>query len=235
MKIYYVLVVMILFFSLQLISAEDYPKLQPFVNDFAGLMTSEQISNLNSICALIETNSTYEVVIVTSKSTNGEGRVLYAANLGEGSGVGKSETDNGLVVLWSQENEKGLAIATGRGAGSVFNDAKVSRILREHRHFFDDGQYYEGFKAILADIQKELQVSSSEPINNTNTEGDSDTFTNLIIFCAVLLFIIFIIFKITGYDGIGVSFAGAALGGFGGGGGGFSFGGGSFGGGGGAG
>jgi uncharacterized protein len=230
-------VVMLLIISLQLTSALDYPKLQPFVNDFANLMTPEQIASLNDICSFIEKNSTYEVVIVTVKDTAGDGRIDYANRMGENSGVGKAGLSNGLVIMWSQDNEKGLAMATGRGAESVFNDAKASRILRDHRPLFNDGKYYEGFVAILNDVQTELNIQKNLD-TTTPPSGESDDFTNWIIGIGIILFIIFIIYRIfnhTSYGGIGVGFGGISFGGLGGGGGGFSFGGGSFGGGGGGG
>jgi len=233
-KSIYILIVMLFILSLQLTSALDYPKLQPFVNDFANLLTPDQISNLDNICASIEKNSSYEVVIVTIKDTGGDGRIAYANHLGETSGVGKSNKDNGLVILWSQDNEKGLAMAPGRGAEAIFNDAKASRILRDHRPLFDEGKYYEGFVAILTDVQKELQV----PDTTTTTTSASNGISDSVLWIGIILIIIIIILKIIGrssYGGIGVSFGGASLGGFGGGGGGFSFGGGGFGGGGGAG
>lgn len=230
----YIIVVILIIFGLRLLSAQDYPSLTPFVNDFAKLMTSDQINSLNNICFAIEKNSSYEVVIVTTKDTGGDGRIAYANHLGETSGVGKSNKDNGLVILWSQDNEKGLAMAPGRGAEALFNDAKASRILRDHRPLFDEGKYYEGFVAILTDVQEELQV----PDTTTTTTSTSNGISDSILWIGIIFIIIIIILKIIGrssYGGIGVSFGGASLGGFGGGGGGFSFGGGSFGGGGGAG
>lgn len=184
----YILVVMILIISLQLSPAQDYPSLTPFVNDFGKYLTSDQISSLNARCQKIEQNTTYEIAIVTVTTTNGDDRLIYANELGERNGVGKKATDNGLVILWTQENEKGLAIAVGRGAESLFNDAKVARIARDARSLFDDGKYYEGFNKILDDLESELKFA--EPLTNVPVDVD---FMDIVIIVIVIFLVIFVI------------------------------------------
>ena len=186
------LLVIILLILLQIISAADYPKIIPYVNDFGNFLTPEQITNLNSRCQQIEENTTYEIAVVTLTTTNGADRLDYANHIGEENGVGKKESDNGIILLWTQDDEKGLAIAVGRGAESIFNDAKVSRIARDARSLFDDGKYYEGFNKILDDLEAELHTTSTGQI----TKDEVDNITSLIITIAVVIFILYIILRI---------------------------------------
>jgi len=193
---------------IQITFAATYPTIQPYVNDFGNFLTSEQISSLNSRCKQIEQNTTYEIAIVTLTTTNGADRLDYANHIGEQNGVGKKESDNGLVLLWTQDNEQGLAIAVGRGAESIFNDAKVSRIARDARPLFDDGKYYEGFNKMLNDLEAELHTTSTGEVTSTET----DDITTWIIGIAVVIFIIFIILKIIGAN-TGDALEGSVLGG----------------------
>ena len=227
--------ILIIIILMQAISAQEYPKIQPYVNDFGGYLDSKQIESLNLRCQAIEQNTSYEIAIVIVNTTNGQDRLEFANRIGEENGVGKSEEDNGLILLWTQEDEKGIAIAVGRGAESIFNDAKVSRYARDARPLFDEGKYYEGFNKMLDDIEVELKTKSEPVILTTG-----DNLTDLIILIGIFLLIIWIILRIffsessDGGFGTGVVI-GSILSSGSGGGGGFSggFSGGSFGGGGG--
>jgi len=222
------------------VNAAEYPNLNgQRVSDFANTMSASDVSNLAAEINDIELATGIEIAIVTVESTEGQGRVLYANYIGDQNGVGKADLDNGIVVLWSLDNEKGGAIATGRGIGDVLNDAKVSRLGRESRPYFDEGDYYQGFHLILVGISQELNASGT----TTEKESFETTYAALPGWTKVLLWILGIIVLLviiagasSGSSGGGSSgFAGGYVGGSGGwsGGGGGGFSGGGFGGGGG--
>jgi uncharacterized protein len=212
--------------------AVDYPKLTPYVNDFAHLLTPEQITSLNTLCTNIEKNTTVEIAIVTVTKTNGEERVIYASRMGEASGVGKKATDNGVVVMWVVNEQHG-AIATGRGIGDILPDIKVSHIGTASRVYFDQGDYYNGFKYIIDEIGKEVGYGneSKQPIVQ-DLSVDASIFI-MVMVIIILLIIILGAASSSGGSGGGSFSAGNSIGGsigsFSSGG---SFGGGSFGGGG---
>lgn len=205
--------------------AAGYPKLQPYVNDFAHLLTADQISRLNADCANIEKETTAEIVIVTVTTTDGEDRTLYANHLGEESGVGKAAKDNGVVVLWSID--EGGAIAVGRGIEGTLNDAKVGRIGKNAKPLFNNKSYYEGFTKIITDIRGEISGNITATPNETPPD---------IPLWVIILIVIFIIIIVAASDsGSGGSWGGSSYVGhssWGSSGSGGSFGGGSFGGGG---
>lgn len=150
-------------------AAADYPELTGYVNDYAGLLTPPEESALADMISEYEKTSSIEMAIVTVNDTGGEDRIIYASRTGDKNGVGKEGTDNGVVILWSRDNELGGAIATGRGIGSVLNDAKVSRIGRESRELFDSGRYFEGFKKIILEI--ETESSGEYPVSREPEEN----------------------------------------------------------------
>ena len=163
------IVLFIPIFILCLISVFAVPTIKPYINDFADLLTTEQISSLNVYAQQIEKNTTVEIAIVTVQSTEGQDRILYATAIGDTNGVGQKATDNGIVVLWSLDNEKGGAIAVGRGIESTLNDAKVARIGRAARPLFDEGKTYDAFKQILDDIYNEVKPEEQINIDTTNS------------------------------------------------------------------
>lgn len=208
-----------------------YETLTPYVNDFANVLTGTEKAELNTLLKNIEEETTVEIAIVSIKTTNGQERVFYANKLGEQSGVGKEATDNGVVILWSMSNEKGGAIATGRGIESILNDAKVGRIGRASRTYFDKEEYYNGYKYIINEIYKEIKPGGTiqtEEQTQEVTETDVFGFFLILIIIVVILVVLFMLADGSG----GGSWSSTGFGGGGGWSGGGGFGGGSFGGGG---
>lgn len=176
------------------------PHIVPYVNDFANILTSEQEQQLNVLCDEIEESTTYEIAIVTVKDTEGQARVEYANKIGDESGVGKKDKDNGIVVLWSLGNERGGAIATGRGSESIFNDAKVGRIGRENKHYFEDEKYYEGFESIVKSLAQEINSTLTNSSSLDNTGEESESFKNFFVFALIFLGIFIMIAIISSSD-----------------------------------
>ncbi len=222
-----------LLFLINFISA--VPKIEPYVNDFTHSLTSEQARELNLLADNIEQNTSWEIAMVIVPDTEGLDRLDYANKLGDENGVGKKDKDNGIVVLWSEGADRGIAIATGRYSESIFNDAKVGRIARAARPYFDNEQYYEGLKNITLELQKEIK---GENIEIESSEDFDITLIFILAIIGVVFFIILIGSLTDSFDGSYSSsssssgssssvFSGSSGGSFGG-----SFGGGSFGGGG---
>ena len=219
-----------------------YPDLQgQRVTDGANLLLPNEIYQLTQHIYAMENSTGAQFAIVTVKNTEGDARVDYASRIGDQNGVGQKGLDNGVVILWSLENEKGGAIATGRGVGDILNDAKVSRIGRAHRPEFDNKEYYKAFDGILTDITAEFHNNSTGiSANNTIDTSQIPVWVWILIGVIVLFILIGAAASSDDSGGSGGSggFSSTYIGGSGGwshsSGGGGSFGGGGFGGGGGA-
>ena len=179
----------IFIFCSQVVLAIDYPRIEPYVNDFANVLSDSEELVLNNLADAIEKNLTVEIAIVSVLTTQGEDRVLFANRIGDVNGVGKKDADNGIIILYSLDNERGGAIAVGRGIESVLNDAKVGRIGREHRPLFDEGNFAAGYTAIITDIQKELVDYTSTPSQRIEeVDAGGWTMTGLFIGAVILVF-----------------------------------------------
>ena len=189
MKKCWIILVLVLVLSLSVYGE----KLTAYVTDNAGLLTIEQENLLTTHIETMEGNTGYEIAIVTVQTTNGDDRFWFAYELGEGNGVGKAETDNGIVILWSVEDEHGGAIATGRGAEVAVTDADVNRIGGASRAYFDEGQYYEGFEYILTEIEKETSQETFANTGSSDEISDEDTKVAVILAIVVILAIIVVI------------------------------------------
>jgi uncharacterized protein len=188
MKNKLIITIFMIVFLINLISA--VPKIEPYVNDFAGTMNQDQIGTLNLLADKIEQNTTWEIAMVTVFDTEGLDRLDYANKLGDENGVGKKDKDNGIVILWSEGADRGIAIATGRYSESIFNDAKVGRIARAARPYFDNETYYEGFMNITLELQKEITDFNTQQVTPQDTPQD---FTLLIVIVFVALGLIILV------------------------------------------
>lgn len=237
--------ILLLFLLILVASVQaQYPAVTQPVSDFANILSPQEEAALTLMINEIQQNSTVEIAIVTVQNTSGDGRVNYAARVGEQSGVGKKGLDNGIVILYSLDNEKGGAIATGRGIGSILNDAKVARIGRDSKQYFDSGEYAKGFGFILEQIGQEVIKSGEYSgancyFNGQPTDCKVAVKYSAIVFALIIIVIVIIIFSSRRFGkfgpGVGGFYGGAMAGGLGRGGfggGGFSGGGGGFGGGG---
>ena len=181
------------------ITATEVPKIVPYVNDFAHLLSQDQIDALNIHADAIENNTSFEVAIVTVDSTNGEDRTIFANKIGDLNGVGKKGKSNGIVILWSVDNLPGGATAVGRGAESIFNDAKVGSIGRASRVYFDKGDVYGGFEYYLTQIDNEIEAHAKDTQvlgNGTGLLGNNSSDDGTIIIILVVGFIFFVIINV---------------------------------------
>ena len=91
------------------------------VSDFAGLIDSRYIKKIDKIIRDIESKTTIEVAVITIDSLRGEPIEKLALRLFNKFGVGKKETNNGILILLSRDESK-FRIEIGRGLENIATD-----------------------------------------------------------------------------------------------------------------
>jgi uncharacterized protein len=153
--------------------ASAVPTIKPYVNDFAGVLSSSQIQTLNEFLSQLEGDTTYEIAVVITKDTEGQDANSYATAIGNENGVGQEGKENGIVVLVATES-RDIYIAVGRGAESIIADAEAGRIGRDNaKIYFPNGQYYEGIYQIVEDLSTEIRKPSNA-VPLTALDGNLD-------------------------------------------------------------
>jgi len=119
------------------VQAQDIP-VQPnpphLVNDLAGIMTPEQVQQLESRLVAFNDSTSTQIAVVTLKSLNGYSASEMAERIGTTWGVGQKKYNNGIVILIKPKigNEKGETfIATGYGLEGKLPDIICKRIVQE--------------------------------------------------------------------------------------------------------
>lgn len=229
-----------IFFPL-LTFAQNLPKPEGWVNDFAKVITPEYKEKLNSLIEEIEQKSGVEIAVVTVNSIAPYDEKEYARLIFDNWKIGKKGKDNGVLVFLAVK-ERRWRIETGYGIEGILPDGLCGEIGRNFMvPYFKEGKYSQGLyygveelvRVIAADAHISLNNLENAPLSKVDT-----SFSFMDLFIIVIILILFIIPIFIGHrygGGYGgyPSYGGGGYGGGGFGGGGFGgFGGGSGGGGG---
>lgn len=236
-----ILIAHIFLFSTNLFALDVPPKSKRLVNDYAGLISSTQETQLEQKLVSYYDSTSVQLAVVIISSLEGDDLFEFSQKLASEWGIGTAKTSNGILLLISVEDKK-IRIHTGYGTEGAVTDALAKRIIEnEIKPAFKSGDFFAGIdagtNAIAAALKGEYTAEDKAPA------GKKLPFGGIII---VLVIIIYLISRMAGsgrgYSSHGRSTFGAPwIGGFGGGGGGFGgssgggfggFGGGGFGGGG---
>lgn len=117
---------------------------QGYVNDFAGVLTLEQKNILERRLDSFEKSTSNEFSVVIVPSLEGDYIEHYAAKLFEEWGIGKADTDNGVLLLVAIE-ERELRVEVGYGLEPYISDSEADSVIRNViTPEFKRGDYYTG-------------------------------------------------------------------------------------------
>lgn len=176
--------------SLSVFAYQSPGKPSGFVNDFAHILSNDQIATLENRLIGIEASTTVEISVVTIPSLGGETIESYANELFQEWGIGKKGKDNGLLLLIAP-NEREMRIEVGYGLEPTITDGRASAIIRNTLvPAFRSENYYIGVDQSIREIEALLlgDTSIDQFVTNTaSSEGQFDFFSSLIYFGLVFL------------------------------------------------
>lgn len=152
--------------------AVELPPLQGRVNDYAGVLTSEQKQTLEDSLAKIESYEGHpQVVILTTKNLHGMSMEQYSLSVARAWGIGQRKTNNGLLITTyvAPGKEFRVRIEVGYGLEGIIPDATARAIYNQtmRPHFRKEGSedymaaYTGAISAIDALLRKELTGNPS--------------------------------------------------------------------------
>lgn len=212
------------------VSAALPDPLDPYINDFAGVLESADAAFMHEMFSLVEYNTTAEVVFVSVESTEGVEPADYALALGEQWGVGQKTTDNGIVILYVKESGK-LWVSIGYGIEGILPDSKIGRLLDEaYVPLRDEGNLSQALMTFSFALSEELMTHSKELTTIQSLDKKSFFVIAIFVIVILILFVIFYIFfnrfstshsrsrsssvfSSSSYGGGGSSFGGGSFGG----------------------
>ena len=237
---------LLLLIASSLAQALEVPPLRGRVNDYAGVMSQDQVRALESQLAQFEQETGHQIAVLTVPTLAGEDIEGFSIRVAENWKVGKKGFDNGVILLVAVKDRK-LRLEVGYGLEGVLPDAIADRIIRDYIVPRFRAQDYAG--GVIAGIDAVQKVIKQEPLPESarkSNQAPQSGFNSLAMFA--IAFVIFALMAFSsgrrsrnqmwsgrgrryppifwgggGFDGGG--FGGGSGGGFSGGGGGFGGGG----------
>ena len=139
--------------TIKLDSIGDFPFPIGSVSDYEDVFTEEQLSELTKTISLYEQETTREIAIVTISSIEPYDNITdYSTDLANEWGIGKTESDNGLLILFSK-NLREIRISTGYGTEKILTDEICRKVIdKTIIPEFRKGDYFSGIKIGLIEL-----------------------------------------------------------------------------------
>lgn len=106
----------------------EVPKLQGYVNDYAGMISSPAKSKIEEALRTFEQSDSTQIVILTVPSLEGENIEEFGIKVGEAWKIGKKGKDNGILFIVSKQERK-IRIEVGYGLEGKLTDLTAGRII----------------------------------------------------------------------------------------------------------
>lgn len=171
--------------------ALDVPKLQGYVNDYAGMISPQTKATLEEELRSFEQSDSTQIVILTIPSLEGEVLEEFSIKVAEQWKIGQKAKDNGIIFLVTKQDRK-MRIEVGRGLEGKFTDLMSGKIINTViKPKFKVGDYDNGFlsgaHAMIAATRGEFKADSNRETHRRN--GPSRLLTFLIFAGIAILFL----------------------------------------------
>jgi uncharacterized protein len=158
-----VLVCLLLLSFSTLIRGETFPKRVGWVNDFAGVISSEYRTRIQALITELNQKTGAEIAVVAMPTIGDEDYTDYANRLYETWGIGQRDKDNGVLIFVTVKERK-VRIEVGYGFEGILPDGRVGAILDNYAiPLLRQNQYGQGLfnatAAVASVIAKDAGVT----------------------------------------------------------------------------
>ena len=136
------------FFAMLAAAAQTFPALTAPVNDFAGVIDSASASELDKRIRSLQATTKDALIVVTVKTIAPAASIEeYAVKLFEQAGIGQRGKDNGVLILFAQE-ERRVRIEVGYDLEEFITDGFAGDVIRQQMlPAFREGRFGPGLLA----------------------------------------------------------------------------------------
>ncbi len=130
----------------------DVPKLQGYVNDYAGMISPSVKSKIEERLRTFEQSDSTQIVILTIPSLEGENIEEFGIKVAERWKIGQQGKDNGAILIVSKQERK-IRIEVGYGLEGRLTDLTAGRIIDlVIKPRFKQGDFDGGFVAGVSSL-----------------------------------------------------------------------------------
>ncbi len=146
------------------LTADTLPSYTGYFNDYTGKIPRNWADKTEQLIIELEAKTSFEIGVAFIRDLNGLSVEEYAALLFEKWGIGKKQSDNGILLLASLK-DRALRIEVGYGLEEVITDTKAKEIIDDIIvPAFREDQYgpglYNGVAAIANSIYENMELAS---------------------------------------------------------------------------
>jgi len=140
----------------------DVPKLQGYVNDYAGMISPPAKSKIEEGLRAFEQSDSTQIVILTVPSLEGDDLEKFGIKVAEAWKIGQKGKDNGAILIVSKQERK-IRIEVGYGLEGRLTDLAAGRIIdlvikpRFQQGDFDGG-FIAGVSSMIAATRGEFKA-----------------------------------------------------------------------------
>lgn len=130
----------------------DVPRLQGYVNDYAGMISPSAKSKIEEELKAFEQSDSTQIVILTIPSLEGEDLRGFGIKVGDTWKIGQKGKDNGAILIVSKQERK-IGIEAGYGLEGKLTDLMSGRIIDGViKPRFKEGDFDGGFIAGVSSL-----------------------------------------------------------------------------------
>lgn len=164
-----------------------------FVTNPDGVLSPQAEAQINAMLHRLMQETSAEVLCVAVDNIDSDANVEdFATDLFRKWGIGKKDTNNGLLFLIVKDRRKAV-LRTGTGVEGLLPDGYLGTVMRQHMTpRFKEGDYDGGTIATLAEITSTLstpeakeEVMSNYANNAQDHDDDFDAFTFYLTLCGI--------------------------------------------------
>jgi len=149
--------------------AQDYPKPNGFVNDFANQINARRRAIAGKEVRDYQRDTGVQIGVAVVPSLNSMSIDEYSQGLFRTWGVGQYEIDNGVFFVWAP-NERQIRIHVGSGLESTLTNAQAARIIDRVRDRFRARRYQEGVNAAVDGVIEVLGPGFRDHVQPRHTQ-----------------------------------------------------------------
>ncbi len=182
---------LLLTLSLLILPLTSGQQIKGFVNDYAGVLSQQDISELESIQKALYDQGAAEYAIVIINSLEGKDIESYSYELAEGK-LGDKEKNNGLLLLVAIDDRK-YRFEVGRGLEPELPDITVGRIGRDYfvQNFRND-DYGKGIIEASRAVQARLTNQTSSEYYGADYSAEDKVLETADKIRLIVVFVVFI-------------------------------------------
>ncbi len=160
-----------------------------YVSNPDGILSASSVATIDSMLLALEESTGIQVLVAVLGNVDGGDCFDFAYRLGKENGVGREESDNGLVVLLST-GERCVQFATGYGLEGVMPDAICKRIQQQYMvEHFAAGDWDTGMVAGMRAVCGVLDGTMQPP-----ADDEEERLVMILAIVGVLCFLLLIAF-----------------------------------------